>query len=120
MRFVSAEDFPKQRIPSLNIDHLHQGKSREVYLRVAKNLGIDDVCECNIVGTIFNVKPPTKIRENSGKIGQDECTLCGMLRHPLWYIYDCDECCEPTLSPIHPIPKGQAFYCQYCTKLKST
>lgn len=87
------------------------GKTREQYIEVMKNMGIDDVCECLEHNLIFKKK---RRRPETGHPGQLECTICGCLIWPHSSIYECDECTEPVLANEYPLPKNREFLCSEC------
>lgn len=94
------------RIPT-DVSYLWHQKGRENYIRVVKNMGIYDICECaEILGW--------KKREDSGTVGQKECVVCKSLIWPLSYVYDCDECTEPALASKFPVLASDKFICHYC------
>ena len=80
---------------------------------VCKGLGITDVCTCDVWKTT-NFPEKWRYREGSGKPGMRECLTCHHLLWPLSYVYDCDECTEPTLSDKFPVTLDEEFICFDC------
>jgi len=80
--------------------------SRERYIEIVKNMGLSDICECSNI--------TTRRRQDSGLNGELECTECHYLKYPLQYMYPCDECTEPTLSPYCYLSKSIEFLCDDC------
>lgn len=85
------------------------GKGRQAMLDVCADLGITDVCTCD-PERVQDL--PWRYRPDSGKVGERECLKCRHLLWPLSYVYDCDECTEPTLSDTFPPPDD--FICIDC------
>lgn len=84
----------------MDFRYLWFGKGRDVMIKVFKNLGFDDVCECP-------QPAPMRYRKNSGvkgSPGMQECAYCHHLIWPMQYIFECDECCEPILLDQFPAP----------------
>jgi hypothetical protein len=93
--------------PTADVGYLWLAKGRENYIKVCKNMGIYDICECD-------GHPGTRIRPNSGHPGMLECRECGGLKHPLSHLYHCDECTEPFLPDQYALGLNERALCLYC------
>lgn len=92
-----------------DLHHLWGGQGRARYIEVVKNLGFNDICECED----FRNKPH-RYRKESGTVGQMECAECHYLVWPLSSVYECDECMELTLSDKYPVRADEVFLCGDC------
>jgi len=92
----------------IDYTRLIKNASRDRYVQIVKNMGIDDICECG------EFKHYGRRREGSGLNGLLECSECHYLKYPLSYMYMCDECTEPALSEVNPLRADIKFYCEDC------
>lgn len=102
-----------------DLDYLWFGKGRARLVALCKNMGIRDICECddrdwNSATTSDPRNPDWRIRPNSGPVGMKECTACRCLLWPLSYVFDCDNCTEPTLANKYPVTLDEEFLCFDC------
>jgi hypothetical protein len=86
------------------------GKTHAQYAKLAKEYGFNDVCECKTEWGEFE----TQYREGSGTPGMLECTDCYCLVHPFLYVYECDECMEPTVPDKYTYRQDETFLCDDC------
>jgi hypothetical protein len=102
----------RYRKPS-SLGYLWFGQGRARMLEVCHNLGITDVCTCEEWDGAKE-PGPWRMRPDSGRVGMRECKQCHHLLWPLSYVYDCDECTEPTLTEKFPVDLDEEFLCFDC------
>lgn len=91
-----------------NFGNKFVGKPREEYVKAFKDLGFDNICECE-----FRSENHFLHRVNN-QYNVSICSKCDEMVWPHNYIYPCDDCCEPTVSIRGWQKVKEPFYCEYC------
>jgi len=104
-----------RRSIGVDLHPYYGGKGRKAYIKVYKNMGFYDICECNLDKDIPTKYIRKRVRPNSGIVGEQECVECGYLVWPLSAVFECDECTEPALSDKYPVALDEEFLCSECS-----